>query len=117
VIRLRYYLLPHLYTLFALQSMTGSTVARPVWHEFPREPATLDLDTQFLLGPGLMICPVLEEAAVGRDCYFPTGIWYEGYDLERTGPGGWLEGRAEEHAVALPLDRTGVFFRPGPVSP
>ena len=45
VLLLRYYLLPHLYTLFALQTLTGGTVARPVWHEFPREVPALGLDS------------------------------------------------------------------------
>ena len=82
VLLLRYFLLPHLYTLFALQTLTGSTVARPVWHEFPQEPLALGLDTQFLLGPSLMICPILQEALTSRECYFPKGIWYEGFDLQ-----------------------------------
>ena len=86
VLLLRYFLLPHLYTLFALQTLTGSTVARPVWHEFPQEPLALGLDTQFLLGPSLMICPILKEALTSRECYFPKGIWYEGFDL-RSRPG------------------------------
>ena len=83
VLLLRYFLLPHLYTLFAMHAMTGSTVARPVWHEFPQEKNTLGLDTQFLLGSGLMVCPILKEALISRECYFPEGIWYEGFDLRR----------------------------------
>ena len=86
VLLLRYFLLPHLYTLFAMHAMTGSTVARPVWHEFPQEKNTLGLDTQFLLGSGLMVCPILKEALTSRECYFPEGIWYEGYEL-RSRPG------------------------------
>ena len=86
VLLLRYFLLPHLYTLFALQTLTGSTVARPVWHEFPQDSFALGLDTQFLLGSSLMVCPVLKEALTSRECYFPKGIWYEGFDL-RSRPG------------------------------
>ena len=36
------------------------TVARPLWHEFPSDPDTWDLDTQFLWGAALMVSPVLE---------------------------------------------------------
>ena len=79
----RYWLLPHLYTLFYLHSTQGSTVARfvlycavpctvlycavlyctvarPLWHEFPSDPDTWDLDTQFLWGAALVVSPVLE---------------------------------------------------------
>ena len=61
-------------------------MARPVWHEFPQDSFALGLDTQFLLGSSLMICPVLKEALTSRECYFPKGIWYEGFDL-RSRPG------------------------------
>jgi len=85
-----------------------------VWHEFPQEPLALGLDTQFLLGPSLMICPVLKEALTSRECYFPKGIWYEGFDL-RIRPGSWLEGTGAQLTLHLPLNRTGVFFRGGSI--
>merc|ERR1719507_285377 len=43
-LRLRYWLLPLLYTLFYKHSVEGSTVARPLWHEFPTDPNTWDID-------------------------------------------------------------------------
>ena len=59
-LRLRYWLLPLLYTLFYQHSVEGSTVARPLWHEFPTDTNTWDIDTQFLWGRGLLISPVIE---------------------------------------------------------
>ena len=116
VLLLRYYLLPHLYTLFALQTLTGGTVARPVWHEFPREVPALGLDTQFLLGGSLLVCPVLAEGQDTRACYLPKALWYEGFGL-RTGPGEWLEGTGAEVTLHLPLNTTGVFLRGGAILP
>ena len=52
--------LPLLYTLFYKHSVEGSTVARRLWHEFPTDTNTWDIDTQFLWGRGLLISPVIE---------------------------------------------------------
>ena len=73
----RYWLLPHLYTLFYLAAVEGGTVVRPVWHEFPRDVAARTLDTQFLWGRGLLVSPVLEQAATNRSLYLPpTARWF-----------------------------------------
>ena len=52
-----------LYTLFYHHSVSGDTVARPLWHCFPTDQDTWDLDTQFMWGEALLISPVLEQGA------------------------------------------------------
>ena len=44
----KYSLLPLLYTLFFVHSTAGETVVRPLWHEFPQDTKTRDIDTQVL---------------------------------------------------------------------
>jgi len=72
----RYQLLPYLYTLFYQAHVSGSTVARPLFFEFPKDRRTYTIDTQFLWGSALMILPVLEEDVTTIYPYFPSGIWY-----------------------------------------
>ncbi|KAG1696097.1 Sucrase-isomaltase, intestinal [Nymphon striatum] len=60
-LNIRYTLLPYLYTLLFEANQHGSTVVRPLFHEFPTDENTYDLDAQFLWGPALMIAPVLEQ--------------------------------------------------------
>ena len=67
----RYTLLPHLYTLFHKHTTEGSTVARPLWHEFPRDNITWRLDDQFLWGSSLLVCPVVVVGATQRTLYLP----------------------------------------------
>ena len=57
---IRYTLLPYLYLLFYRHSLQGDTVARPLWHEFPTDLNTWDIDDQFLWGEALLISPVLQ---------------------------------------------------------
>ena len=42
----KYSLLPLLYTLFFVHSTARETVVRPLWHEFPTDSKTRDIDTQ-----------------------------------------------------------------------
>ncbi|XP_035693837.1 sucrase-isomaltase, intestinal-like [Branchiostoma floridae] len=59
VMMTRYTLLPYLYTLFYHAHVAGTTVVRPLLHEFPTDSNTWDVDRQFLWGSGLLISPVL----------------------------------------------------------
>lgn len=85
----RYEILPYLYTLFHLAHTEGSTVARPLLHEFPEDAITWDINNQFLWGPALLISPIVEEHAISTDAYFPQGLWYDFYkgDLTKSGDG------------------------------
>ena len=63
---LRYELLPYYYTLFykasrPVNSTPSATVTRPLFFEFPNDPNTYDIDTQFMVGNGLLISPVLKQ--------------------------------------------------------
>ncbi len=62
-LRLRYALLPYLYTLFVRAHLRGTPVARPLFAEFPGNRDTYDLGEEglFMLGPALLVAPVLEE--------------------------------------------------------
>ncbi|XP_023324355.1 sucrase-isomaltase, intestinal [Eurytemora carolleeae] len=75
--KLKYEILPYLYSLFYYHTLTGATVTRPVWHEFPMDKKTWNIDTQFMLGPGIMVSPILEQGKITRQVYLPKdSIWY-----------------------------------------
>ena len=82
-IRRRYALMPYLYALFetAHRSETekGVPVLRPMWYEFPEDDAVAGADDVAMLGPALLVAPVLEKGAVARETYLPRGTWYD-YD-------------------------------------
>ena len=76
--QIRYKMLPYLYTLMALANMEGSTVVRPVFHEFPTDRNTMGgQNYQFLLGSSLMISPIFEEGNPNLQTYFPQGTWLD----------------------------------------
>ncbi|XP_022245024.1 sucrase-isomaltase, intestinal-like [Limulus polyphemus] len=75
-LEIRYRLLPYIYTLFYFSSLLGSTVVRPVFHEFPTDKNTFGIDRQFLWGPAVLISPVLEEGQTVVKAYLPNDVWY-----------------------------------------
>jgi alpha-glucosidase len=72
----RYHLLPYLYTLFHVASVSGVPVARPVFFADPRDPALRGVDHQFLLGDGLLVHAHVTEGDAPA-LRLPRGAWRE----------------------------------------
>ena len=70
-------LLPYWYSLFAASSSTGAPLLRPLVYEFQADPGSATIDDQAMIGPYVMIAPVLSEGAAERTIYLPPGRWYE----------------------------------------
>lgn len=107
----RYQLLPYLYTLFFRAHVSGTTVARPLFFEFPKDRQTYVIDTQFLWGMGLMILPVLEEDVTTIYPYFPSGVWYL-LPSHKT-----INSTGSNFQVDSPLDTITVALRGGAILP
>lgn len=109
-IRLRYRLLPYLYTALWQCTRTGIPMARPLALAFQRDPATHGLEDEFLCGDALLVAPVLEQGATRRSVYLPAGEWYDFWSRTRhQGP--------TEVEVDAPLERVPLFVRAGSVVP
>lgn len=59
---LRYRLLTYVYYHFSRATLSGTPVARPLWYEFPADAAAHAADAQWLLGDGVLVSPVLQQA-------------------------------------------------------
>ncbi|KAI0018569.1 family 31 glycosyl hydrolase [Xylariomycetidae sp. FL0641] len=115
--KIRYALLPYIYTTFYQSHSTGSTTMRALSWEFPNEPWLADADRQFLLGSSLMVTPCLTEGATTVDGVFPgTGegtVWYDWYNHTAiTG----VE-RGQNVTIDAPLGHIPLYLRGGKVVP
>lgn len=105
-IELRTRLLPYLLRCAHEAAETGVPVLRPVAMEFPDDPGAVHVDTEYLLGPDLLVAPVLEPG--GRvTVYVPPGGWVDHFTGER------FEGPRWVRHEGMPLDRLPLLVRDG----
>ena len=55
----------------------GAPLLRPMVWEFQEDEQTHQLDDQAMLGPWLLVAPVLEPGLSSRSVYLPQGRWFE----------------------------------------
>lgn len=76
IIRLRYRLLPQLYTAFYEHTRTGSPVVRPLFWNWQGDTATYGVNDEFTFGDHLLVAPVTRRGVDERAVYLPAGRWY-----------------------------------------
>jgi alpha-D-xyloside xylohydrolase len=109
--RLRYRLLPYVYSLAWKVTNEDYTIQRPLVMDFREDPATWEIGDQFLFGPAILVSPVLREHATERPVYLPRGAdWFDFWTGERTQGGANVE-------RAAPLDRIPLDVRAGSIVP
>jgi alpha-D-xyloside xylohydrolase len=105
--RLRERLRPYLRELMEAARLRGEPVMRPLFFDFPQDPRAWETETEHMLGPDLLVAPVMEEGARSREVYLPAGAeWRDAWTGERL-PG------ARVQKVEAPLDRIPLFLRDG----
>ncbi|XP_029413946.1 maltase-glucoamylase, intestinal-like, partial [Nannospalax galili] len=111
VLEIRYTLLPYLYTLMYKAHTEGSTVVRPLLHEFVSDKVTWDVDKQFLLGAAFLVSPVLEPKATNVTAYFPRARWYDYYTAAA------FDSAGEWKTLQAPLEHINLHIRGGHILP
>jgi len=109
-LNLRYQLIPYLYTLTREASLSGTPILRPLlWHH-PGDPTAAACSDQALLGPNLLIAPILRPGTSARSIYLPRGEWFDFATGELLPGGGHVLRPA-------PLDQIPILVRAGAILP
>jgi alpha-D-xyloside xylohydrolase len=108
--QLRYRLLPYYYQLAWAAFKTGLPIIRPMLLEFPAQARMWQIDDQFMLGPELLVAPIVQADADSRKVVLPEGNWYEYWNSNR------IEGDKE---IDFPVknDQMPIFVRAGAIIP
>ena len=108
--RLRYFLMPYIYSLAAKVHFDDYTMMRGLAMDYPTDPRVFDIGDQWMFGPALMVCPVSEYKARSREVFFPQGGWYDFYSNK------YIQG-GQALTVDAPYERIPVFVRAGSILP
>ncbi len=110
-LRLRYELMPYIYSLGYRTWKTGAPIMRALPLDFPDDAKVVDNRDEYMLGPAFLVAPVTEQGATSREVYLPAGTdWYNWWTGER------LKGGQTIKATA-PIDTIPLFVRAGSIVP
>ena len=115
MIRLRYALLPYLYSEFMKAALENTSYFRPLAFDYPDDPDAREVEDQLLLGEGQKAAPVYVQNAHGRHVYLPEPMKLlrlravDDYDEEILPAG--------HHYIRCALDEVLLFLRPGHIVP
>jgi alpha-D-xyloside xylohydrolase len=110
-LRLRYELMPYIYTLGYTANQTGAPFMRGLFLDFGNDAQAANISDEYMFGPALLIAPVTEQGATTRSVYLPAGTdWYNFWTNERIHGG-------QHITVAAPIDIIPVFVRAGSILP
>lgn len=108
-IDLRYRLIPYIAGLLEEAVASGLPVMRAMALAFPHDPAAQRFDEQYLLGPDLLVAPVVRPGGEVR-YHLPAGEWFDFWTGSAVvGP--------QTVETTVPLDRIPVFARAGAILP
>ncbi len=108
--RLRYELMPYIYSVAWKVTNESYTPMRPLVMDFRGDPRALNVGDQFMFGPAILVNPVTEQGATTRHLYLPQTKWYDFWTGAAV-----VGGKAID--TAAPLDRLPLFVRAGSIVP
>ena len=113
--RIRYRMLPYIYSLAGAATQDGGVIMRPLVMDFPEDRVARSLTDQYLFGPELLVNPVTEYKARSREVYLPAaaGGWYDFWTGEALGGGKTIDAPAPYGRIPL-MVRAGSILPLGP---
>jgi alpha-D-xyloside xylohydrolase len=110
-LRLRYQLMPYIYSLAYATHKTGAPFMRGLFMDFGADPKVANIGDEYMFGPALLIAPVTEQGRTTRQVYLPAGTdWYNFWTNERLSGG-------QSVSVNAPIDIIPIFVRAGSILP
>jgi alpha-glucosidase (family GH31 glycosyl hydrolase) len=105
---LRYALIPTIYTYAHEQYTTGRPIYRPLMMEYPSDATVAHMTTQWLLGDGIMVAPVLTQDN-NVQVYLPQSLWFQ-FNTSRV-----YSGPATLSLTNVPYDVLPIYVRAGTI--
>ncbi|MEA3187596.1 MAG: alpha-D-xyloside xylohydrolase, partial [Chthoniobacter sp.] len=85
---MRYKLMPYIFAQAKECSEQGLPMLRALWIEYPEDAGSWEVEDEYLFGSSILVAPLFEKNATGRDVYLPPGKWTD-YQSAKIYAGGW----------------------------
>ena len=108
--RLRYRMLPYIYSLAWKTTSESYTPMRPLVMDWRTDARAENTGDEFMFGPAFLVGPVTEPAATARSLYLPDAKWYDFWNGNTASGGRSIE-------AAAPIDRLPLYIRAGSILP
>ena len=109
--KLRYRLMPYLYSMAGMVHLKDYTIMRGLVMDFNGDEKVLDIKDQWMFGSALMACPVGEYQKYSREVYLPKQKgWYDFYT-------GAYHAGGQTIVADAPFDKIPVFIPEGAILP
>ena len=109
--KLRYRLMPYLYSMAGMVHLKDYTMMRGLVMDFNGDEKVLDIKDQWMFGSALMACPVGEYQKYSREVYLPKQKgWYDFYT-------GAYHAGGQTIVADAPFDKIPVFIPEGAILP
>ncbi len=110
-LKLRYELMPYIYSLGYNTYKTGAPFMRALFMDFPNDPKVAGVTDEYMFGPAFLVAPVTEQGATSREVYLPSGAdWYNYWTNKKVQGGQTIR-------VDAPIDIIPLFVRAGSIVP
>jgi alpha-D-xyloside xylohydrolase len=110
-IKLRYHLLPYIYSVSWMVMNGGYTMMRPLVMDYRDDLAARKIGDQFMFGPAILVDPVTHPGVNDREVYLPKGDkWFDFWTGKAFGGGERIDAPA-------PITRIPLYVRAGSILP
>ena len=110
-LRLRYELMPYIYSLGYYTHKTGAPFMRALFMDFPDDPNVAEIDDEYMFGPAFLVAPVTSQGQTDKSVYLPAGTaWYNYWTGKRFEGGQTIQ-------VSAPIDTIPLFVKAGSIVP
>jgi alpha-D-xyloside xylohydrolase len=110
-LRLRYQLMPYIYSLGWAAHQSGAPFMRGLFMDFGNDPNAANIRDEYMFGPAFLVAPMVEQGMTTRKVYLPAGTdWYNFWTNQRLHGGQTITAQA-------PIDTIPLFVRAGSIVP
>jgi alpha-D-xyloside xylohydrolase len=109
--KLRYRLMPYIYTLNGMVNHQDYTMMRGLAMDFPQDQKVFNIDNQYMFGPSFLVNPVTDKGATQRNVYLPKGNTWVDFWTGKSYAGG------QTISAITPLNIIPLYVKSGSIIP